>query len=154
MRSWFHRARSVLLAGLPLAVVFAASALGDEPRPAIGGYDTVAYFTDAKAVPGKPEFKYEWHDATWQFASAAHRDLFIADPEHYAAQYDGHCAMGVSFEGGHKDTVDPEAWTIVNGRLYVNHDMHWRDEWRKNAATNISRADTNWPTVKNTPETK
>jgi len=62
--------------------------------------------------------------------------------------------MGVSYESGHKDTVDPEAWTIINGRLFVNHDMHWRDEWRKNAATNISRADANWPTVRNTPEPK
>src|ERR1700733_7911508 len=127
MRSWFNGARSVLLVGLSLAVLFAASAFGDELRLAIGGYDTVAYFTDAKAVPGNPEFKYAWHDATWQFASAAHRDLFIADPEHYAAQFEGHCAMGVSYESGHKDTVDPEAWTIINGRLFVNHDMHWRD---------------------------
>ena len=54
--------------------------------------------------------------------------------------------------GGHKDTVDPEAFTIVNGKLYVNHTKYWTNEWRKNEAENISRADKNWQTVKDTPE--
>ena len=77
--------------------------------------------------------------------------FFRANPEKYAAQYDGHCAMGVSYENGHKDTVDPEAFTIVNGQLYVNHTKYWTNEWRKNEAENISRADKNWATVKDTP---
>ena len=152
MQSWFHKARSVLLVGLPLALLLTSAALGNQPRLAIGGYDTVAYFTDGTPVPGTAEFQYQWHNITWQFASAAHRDLFTADPERYAAQYDGHCAIGVSVESGHKDTVDPEAWTIVNGKLYISHTKYWSDEWRKNVATNISRADANWPTVKNMPE--
>ena len=125
-----------------------------KPRLAIGGYDTVAYFTDGKPVPGKPEFTFQWHDENWQFASAAHRDLFIAHPEQYAPQYDGYCAMGVAHEAGTKLTGDPTAWTIVNGKLYVNSSTHWRDEWRKDTAANISRADVNWATVKNMPEPK
>ncbi len=60
--------------------------------------------------------------------------------------------MGVSVENGHKDTVDPEAWTIVNGKLYISHTKYWSDQWRKNEATNISRADANWPTVKKMSE--
>ena len=122
------------------------------PRLAIGGYDTVAYFTKGKAIPGRLEFQTVWHDARWQFASKEDLDLFMAEPEKYAAQYDGHCAMGVAYENGHKDTVDPEAFTIVNGKLYVNHTKYWTTEWRKNEAENISRADKNWSTVKYTPE--
>jgi hypothetical protein len=122
------------------------------PRLAIGGYDTVAYFTVGKAVPGSLEYQTIWHDARWQFADKADLDLFIANPEKYAAQYDGHCAMGVAYENGHKDTVDPEAFTIVNGKLYVNHTKYWATEWRKNESENISRADQNWSTVKDTPE--
>jgi hypothetical protein len=60
--------------------------------------------------------------------------------------------MGVGYENGHKDTVDPEAFTIVNGKLYVNHTKYWTTEWRKNEAENISHADKNWSTVKDTPE--
>ena len=126
--------------------------MGGMPRLAIGGYDTVAYFTVGKAVPGSLDYHTVWHDARWQFANKEDLDLFLANPEKYAAQYDGHCAMGVAYESGHKDTVDPEAFTIVNGKLYVNHAKHWTNEWRKNESENISRADKNWLTVKDTPE--
>jgi hypothetical protein len=139
--------------------MFALPALADTapemsgmPRLAIGGYDTVAYFTAGKAVPGSLEYQTVWHDARWQFANKEDLALFVANPEKYAAQYDGHCAMGVSYENGHKDTVDPEAFTIVNGKLYVNHTKYWTTEWRKNESENISRADKNWLTVKDTPE--
>ena len=78
-----------------------APEMNDTPRLAIGGYDTVAYFTVGKAVPGNLEYQTVWHDARWQFANKADLDLFIAEPEKYAAQYDGHCAMGVAYEDGH-----------------------------------------------------
>ena len=122
------------------------------PRLAIGGYDTVAYHTRGSAVPGTLEYQTVWHDARWQFASKEDLDLFIKDPERYAPQYEGHCAMGVAYESGHKDTVDPEAFTIVDGKLYLNHTKYWVVEWRKNATENISRADANWHAVKDMPE--
>ena len=146
------------LCALPLALLV-FPALGDvapemsgTPRLAIGGYDTVAYHTVGKAVPGKLEYQMVWHDARWQFSSKEDLDLFAKDPEKYAAKYDGHCAMGVAYEDGHKDTVDPEAFTIVDGKLYLNHTKYWATEWRKNEAANISRADKNWLAVKPTPE--
>jgi YHS domain len=151
--------RSLAALGALALVLLAFPALGDvmpemsgAPRLAIGGYDTVAYHTVGKAVPGKLDYQTVWHDARWQFSSKENLDLFTADPEKYAAQYDGHCAMGVAYEDGHKDTVDPEAFTIVNGKLYINHTKYWTTEWRKNASANISRADKNWLTVKATPE--
>jgi YHS domain len=130
------------------------------PRLAIGGYDTVAYHTVGEAVPGRLDYQVVWHDARWQFASKENLALFTQNPEKYAAQYDGHCAMGIAGSppgypivfDGHKDTVDPEAFTIVNGKLYLNHTKYWTTEWRKNAAANISRADKNWVTVKDMPE--
>jgi YHS domain-containing protein len=152
--------RSMVILALGLSAFAVAPAFGDDiaptwegvPRMAIGGYDTVAYHTVGKAVPGKPDYQTTWHDARWQFSSQENLDLFKKDPEKYAAQYDGHCAMGVAHETGHKDTVDPEAFTIVNGKLYLNHTKYWALEWRKNSATNISRADKNWAEVKDTPE--
>jgi hypothetical protein len=62
----------------------------DDFGVAIKGYDTVAYFTDGRAVKGTAEFETLWQDARWQFASAEHRDMFKADPESYAPQYGGY----------------------------------------------------------------
>jgi hypothetical protein len=146
------------LAALPIALLVfpalgdVAPDMGGSPRLAIGGYDPVAYFTQSKAVPGTLEYQTVWHDARWQFASKQDLDLFTANPEKYAPQYDGHCAMGVAYENGHKDTVDPEAFTIVNGKLYINHTKYWTTVWRKNEAENISRADKNWSAVQSMPE--
>jgi hypothetical protein len=142
---------ALFVTALP-ALADTAPPMTGAPRLAIGGYDTVAYFTAGKAVPGTLDYQTVWHDARWQFSSKENLDLFTANPEKYAAQYDGHCAMGVAYESGHKDTVDPEAFTIVNGKLYVNHTKYWTTEWRKNEADNISRADKNWQTVKSAPE--
>ena len=57
---------------------------------AIKGYDTVAYHTENRAVKGKSEFFYNWNDAIWYFSTAENRDMFVADPEHYAPQYGGY----------------------------------------------------------------
>jgi hypothetical protein len=62
----------------------------DDVGVAIKGYDTVAYFTDGRAVKGNPEVETLWQDARWHFASAEHRDMFKADPERYAPQYGGY----------------------------------------------------------------
>src|SRR5690348_17026514 len=107
------RRRSLLTAFTVAAVLSIGCQPGraEEARLAIGGYDVVAYFTDAKPVPGRGEIEYRWHDARWHFASTAHRDLFARDPERYAPQYDGYCAMGAAKGSeAHKDTVDPRAW--------------------------------------------
>ena len=146
--------RSVLtspIIGLLLWFVPSAAST-EELRLSISGYDPVAYFTEGKPVPGKTEFEYVWHDARWRFASAAHRDLFVKDPEHYAPRYDGYCAMGVAWQQPHKDTVDPNAWAIVDGKLYLTHTTRSLDAWRQNAADNIKRADVNWSTVEHQAE--
>jgi enamine deaminase RidA (YjgF/YER057c/UK114 family) len=138
---------------LPALLLIAGPGRADEPKLAISGYDTVAYFTDGKPVPGQTAHEYVWRDARWRFASLAHRDAFAGNPDRYAPQYDGYCAGGVGgadFAGPHKDTVDPEVWTIVDGKLYLAHfgGPLW-DEWREKAVENIKRADDNWKFVKN-----
>ena len=123
--SCFGLKRSTKLIALLCAAFLARTAWADEPKLSIGGYDPVAYFTDGKPVQGKPEFEQLWRRSRWRFVSAEHRDLFTRDPKHYAPQYDGYCAMGIS-EGGaaHKHTVDPEAWAIVDGKLYLTHNRY------------------------------
>ena len=147
--AYFSRLKKPMaLAGLLVTAFLVDTARGDEPSLSISGYDPVAYFTNGKPVPGKTEFEHVWHRLRWRFANAEHRDLFVSSPGRYAPQYDGYCAMGVSNEdAAHKDTVDPEAWAIVDGKLYLTHNKYWLEIWREHSEEYIKRADVDWQTV-------
>jgi len=114
----------------------------DADRVAIKGYDPVAYFTEGKPVQGSSEFESEWQGARWRFSSAAHRDLFSKKPDAYAPLFGGFCAMGMA-EGG-KYPIDPEAWAIVDGKLYLNSDAAALAEWKHDVNGNIQKAEANW----------
>ena len=145
--------QSAALLGLLFAIFLVPAARSEEAKLSISGYDPVAYFTDGKPVQGKAEFEYLWHKLRWRFADGAHREMFVKDPDRYAPQYDGYCAMGVSGgEAAHKDTIDPEAWAILDGKLYLTHVRQTMDAWRQNPAEYIKRADQNWAAVKDLPE--
>jgi len=116
---------------------------------AINGYDPVAYFTEGKPVKGKEEFTYNWNGAMWHFASAQNRDKFKASPEKYAPQYGGYCAYGTA--DGHKATTEPDAWTVSNGKLYLNHSKSVQTRWQSNQKQYIEKADANWPAIKDKP---
>ncbi|MDO9451325.1 MAG: YHS domain-containing (seleno)protein [Stagnimonas sp.] len=96
---------------------------------AINGYDTVAYFTDKKPVKGSDSYTTSWKGASWKFASQSHLDLFKADPEKYAPQYGGYCAYGVS--QGYLVSVEPEQFTVIDGKLYLNYDAGVQKKWTK-----------------------
>lgn len=81
---------------------------------AIKGYDPVAYFELDRAVRGSEEFRHEWLGQEWHFVKARHRDLFAADPVKYVPQYGGYCTESHSVTD-----IDPTAWRIVGGRLYL-----------------------------------
>ncbi|NET11347.1 MAG: YHS domain-containing protein, partial [Symploca sp. SIO2B6] len=123
----------------------ATSLINIENGLAIEGTDPVAYFTQSEAVPGSEEFAYEWGGATWRFSSAENRDRFAANPEQYAPQYGGHCAWAVS--QGYPAPIDPEAWKIVDGKLYLNYDKRVQSRWERDIPGNIAKADQNWPGV-------
>jgi enamine deaminase RidA (YjgF/YER057c/UK114 family) len=151
--SLFGLKTSAVLLGTLLITLFGLSAWGDEPKLSISGYDSVAYFTDGKPVQGKAEIEYLWHKLRWRFASDAHRELFVKDPERYAPQYDGYCAMGVSNgDAAHKDTVDPEAWAIVDGKLYLSHNQYWMGIWKEHSEEYIKQANASWQALANRAE--
>jgi hypothetical protein len=113
---------------------------------AIEGYDTVAYFADGRATKGSEQFAHDWLGATWLFANAEHRDLFAEQPMQYAPQYGGHCAMGTAF-GESTANIDPEAWSIVDGKLYLQYSKGGREAWEQDRADRIAAADQKWPEV-------
>ena len=144
------------LRGLALAALFMASMAAADDRInkdaqnlAILGYDTVAYFTDGKAMKGSEEFAYDWLGTPWYFASAEHRDLFKSDPAKYAPQYGGYCTGGVA--GGHAAVnVDPEtAWRIIDGKLYIVYDPTYVTKLdRPDRGEVLAKAEANWPSIK------
>lgn len=110
---------------------------------AIGGYDPVAYFDENKPVKGSQEFSTEWNGAVWYFSSADRKARFEAEPERYAPQFGGYCAMAVS--GGYTAMSSPEAFAIVDNKLYLNFDAAVQEEWSAQQDELIAAAEENWP---------
>ena len=114
---------------------------------AIEGYDPVAYFTEERPVEGQSEFEAEWNGATWRFASAENRERFVEDPEAYAPAYGGFCAWAVA-ERGELYSVDPHAWKIVDGTLYLNFNQDIQRRWERDIPGFIRAADAKWPDLR------
>lgn len=118
----------------------------DEAGVAIRGTDPVAYFTDGKPMAGDPAISHEWAGAKWLFASEEHKKLFVEDPAKYAPQFGGHCAWGVSKGGLY--SIQPDAWKVVDGKLYLNYNVEAQGEWQKEMDMHIERAHKNYPGIK------
>ena len=112
---------------------------------AASGYDPVAYFVEGRPVEGRKGFEFEWNGATWRFVDAKNLAAFAADPEIFAPQYGGYCAWAVS--QGTTASTDPEAWRIVDGKLYLNYSKSVQSTWVQDIPGNIAKADGNWPGV-------
>ena len=144
---------------LTAAACFAALMLGNSPAladntvntgyfggVAIMGYDPVAYFTDNRPVQGSEEFSYDWLGTPWHFASSKHRDLFMSEPVKYAPQFGGYCAGEVAFDGV-TINIDPEAWRIINGKLYLGYGKDFAADLEAHPQNWLPKAEANWPTV-------
>ncbi|MBE3639562.1 YHS domain-containing (seleno)protein [Mangrovicoccus algicola] len=146
----------VALLSLPLILAAAALSAGpqyvDGSDHAVSGYDVVAYFDMAPVpkdapppapVPGRADITARHNGAVFAFASAANRDRFLADPDRFAPQYDGHCAYGVA--QGAKVPGDPRLWRIVEDRLYLNLTPRIARSWERDIPGNLSAAAGHWP---------
>jgi YHS domain-containing protein len=107
--------RLVFLAAVtPIATSISFAA---EMPLAIKGYDPVAYFTDGKPMAGRADIEHDWDGHRYRFTVAEHRELFKADPAHYAPQFGNYCAMALSMSL--VIVADPENWLIDDDKLYV-----------------------------------
>lgn len=140
---WLAATAAVALAS---GVSLASEAINAEPGGlAIQGYDTVAYFTEGAPVVGSPDYESEWQGVRWRFAKPGHLARFEDDPEQYAPRYGGFCAGAMA--RGWKAPVDPEAFAIVDGRLYLAY--HWPaiDRFEAEAEVRVPAADENWARI-------
>jgi YHS domain-containing protein len=113
---------------------------------AVAGHDPVAYFPEGRPVAGKASIALSHNGAKWWFASEANREAFRRTPDRYAPQFGGYCAWAVS--QGHTAPIDPRAWTIREGKLYLNYDLAVQAEWEKDIAANIAKGERNWPRIR------
>lgn len=113
---------------------------------AIKGYDPVAYFTKGEPTKGVEAFKLSYGGADWYFSSKENMEMFRSSPEKYMPEYGGYCAFGLA--SGYKAPVSPKAWSIVDGKLYLNYNQKVQKDWLDDAGEMIRKADNNWPTVK------
>ncbi len=145
MRAWFMAMTLTFGTAMPaLAQGPPASAVNvDAEGVALHGHDPVAYFTEGKAVPGAARFEHQWNGARWRFASAANRDAFAKAPDKYAPQFGGYCSWAVS--RNYTADVDPAAFAVVNGKLYLNYSTDVQTRWRVDRDGNITKAEGNWP---------
>lgn len=148
MRAKFNGVMALVLVG-GLAVASWAQGPPTTPFNADGegvmlhGYDPVAYFTEGKAVAGRRDIDLVWSGVRWRFASVANREAFATTPDRYAPQFGGYCAWAVS--RNYVADVDPKAFAIVDGKLYVNYSSLVAARWRLDRDTNIARGHQNWP---------
>lgn len=114
--------------------------VGRQDDVAIKGYDTVAYFTEGRAVRGRAILQVRWQGARWYFSSPEHRRLFRANPERYAPAYGGYCAFCVSESGDAVTGGDPEVFLIHEQKLYLLQSEAVRRDWLKDPDAHAERA--------------
>ena len=113
---------------------------------AINGYDAVAYFNESRPVKGSDKFQHVFMGAKFNFASAANRDKFAANPDKYAPQFGGYCAWAVS--QGYTAPTDPNAWKVVDGKLYLNYSRDVQKKWEADQDSLIRKGQANWPNLR------
>jgi len=127
----------------------------DGNKLAIAGYDPVTYFNATGPQKGSPANAYVYGDVVYYFISAENKDLFEANPSQYLPQYDGYCALGISY--GTKISIDPETYKVTNGKLYLFYNgksgsrkVNSLDTWNKDEDRLLKKANELWPKVSST----
>jgi len=128
------------ITAIAVAVPFAAQAT--EWVLALDGTDPVAYFDDSAHLQGSETYSVRWRGQEWRFANAEHRDAFEADPFAYLPAYDGQCAACLA--KGRNVAGNPAVWTIIDGRLYLNHSEPLGDLWEAEYDALRRAADAEW----------
>ncbi|VIO78574.1 YHS domain-containing (seleno)protein [Bradyrhizobium ivorense] len=109
---------------------------------AIEGFDPVAYFTDAAASQGRPEFEAAEAGVVWRFRNAGNRASFVAHPEIYGPQFGGYdptdLVRGVTCAG------NPRFWVISENRLYLFNRENSRDAFAADPARFLKEAAARW----------
>jgi hypothetical protein len=112
---------------------------------AIEGYDPVAYFVDARAMVGLPEFEASEAGVAWRFRNEGNRASFVAHPDIYGPQFGGYdpvdLARGVTVAG------NPRFWVVSDERLYLFGREENRDIFAADSERILRAANARWPAL-------
>ena len=61
----------------------------------ISGFDPVAYFTEGKALFGRPELELNLDGAVWRFSNEGNRGAFAKHPEVYSPRFGGYDPVAI-----------------------------------------------------------
>lgn len=137
----------ILLMAVVSASTFAqtlksAKHVNTEKSIAIQGYDPVAYFESSKAVKGNKEITSTFRNVVYHFSTENNKITFLKNPNQYIPQFGGFCAYGMS--EGYEAPIRPEAFTIVDNKLYLNYNLKVKETWLKDKKNRIQKANENW----------
>jgi YHS domain-containing protein len=120
---------------------------------AIDGYDLVSYFQTGKPQKGNSSFKHVYQNITYYFVDQNNLAAFKENPGKYLPQYEGFCALGVSY--GKKISIDPLTYKIIDNKLYLFYNgkttqgsINSLITWNKDESRLLKRAESQWPDVK------
>ena len=111
------------------------------------GYDVIEYFNN-NAIKGdvyNSQHISTYLGATFAFKDIQNKIIFDMNPKLYVPQFGGFCAYAVT--QGYRANIDPESFTIYNGKLYLNYNNNIRDKWRNNINNNINQGFHVWRNV-------
>ena len=139
----------LLLFFLSLHFTIAAQSNLSKNNVAVSGFDVVSYHKN-KAIEGNVNYKVNHKGAVYLFDNEVHKSTFEANPEKFIPQYGGWCAYAMG-NNGKKVAINPEAFTIEDGKLYLFYKTLFtdtREKWMDNTAILKPKADLNWKKIK------
>ena len=107
----------LLLFFLTLHFTVAAQSNLSKNNVAVSGFDVVSYHKN-KAIEGNVNYKVNHKGAVYLFDNEVHKSTFEANPEKFIPQYGDWCAYAMG-NNGKKVAINPEAFTIEDGKLYL-----------------------------------
>jgi hypothetical protein len=137
---------TLTIAGSTAALAYTSPINVDKHGVALHGYDPVTYFELDKPQKGSEKIALSYFGVRWYFVSAENRKKFLHSRGKLIPEYGGYCANAVS-ENKLAD-VDPLAYKLVDGKLYLNSDMRVQKIWEQDVSGHISKADEYWPTLR------
>lgn len=117
----------------------------DDKGVAFQGFDVVAAHQSRALVQGAEGFGCRYNGANYYFSNQQNLNQFFTNPQRYAPQYGGYCAMSMS--KGMVEAADVNTMSIIDGRLVVQRNQKAVGMWSQHPELNLYRADQNWPGV-------
>ena len=114
---------------------------------AISGFDPVAYFTEGKALFGRPEFELNQEGSVWRFNNEGNRGAFEKNPEVYAPQFGGYDPVAIGRGRGVQG--HPLIWAVAGQRLYLFYSEQTRASFLADPGRIFDTAERKWPDVRN-----